>query len=218
MRLHPGLICLAACSFDHGLPLPGGGGGGNPVPDPLGPDAQVMVDAAVQSDAPTGDGPCADADNDGVCNTVDDWPCGAKPTEPPTTVTWTQNSNQTRVTVNNVNLDNTVRYAVALSQDTVNLKLNFDIDDTSCMQSCIDQLEIGWVSGSRLGCVFDDIVPDPGGVARSINVNLTAPNTKGVYDLRVNLGQNYSCTYQGANSWWGSTPGTTRTIAKLCVH
>src|SRR5262245_48350091 len=74
VRLHPGLICLAACSLEHGLPLPGGGGGGNPVPDPLGPDAQVMVDAAVSSDAATGDGPCADADNDGVCNAVDDWP------------------------------------------------------------------------------------------------------------------------------------------------
>ena len=177
-----------------------------------------MIDAPAAQDGPRGDGPCADDDADGVCNTVDDWPCGAKPTEPPAIVMWSGNSGQTTVKVHNVNLDATVRYAIATSQETVNLKLDFDIDDTSCASACIDQLEIGWVLGSRLGCVFDDLVPESGGVARSINVNITAPNTKGVYDLRVNLGQNYSCTYNGANNWWGGTPGTTRTIAKLCVR
>lgn len=47
---------------------------------------------------------------------------------------------------------------------------------------------------------------------------IRTPGTAGVYDLRVNLGQNYSCTYNGATGWWGGTPSTSRTIAKLCVH
>ena len=46
-----------------------------------------------------------------------------------------------------------------------------------------------------------------------------ARSTKQAYELRIELGQNFSCNYQGATGWWDNlTPAASHTIAKLCVH
>jgi hypothetical protein len=181
----------------------------------------VDVDAAI-SDGPTVtpviDAPCADDDSDGVCNSADDWPCGAKPADPGAMLMFSGNNGATNTTVSAVNLDGTGRYAVAASNEMMALTLSYSINDTACQTACVDQLEIGWVPGRREACVFDAAVPKATGVSGTVTVNIRAPMTKQVYDLRVNLGQNFSCNSNGANNWWGGTPASTRTIAKLCVH
>jgi len=42
------------------------------------------------------------------------------------------------------------------------------------------------------------------------------PAQPGAYDIRTNIGQNNSCGT--TTSWWASSPGDGRTIARVCVH
>jgi hypothetical protein len=207
-------LALAACTFDHGVPMTGGGGSANP-------DGAVAADVAVTVDAAP-DGPpttCPDDDGDSVCNAVDDWPCGVKPTAPPTLVSWSRNNGDTTIQITNVNLDSTGRLAVATSQENVSLRFDYDITDTACAGNCIDQLEIGWLPGGKIACPFDGAVSKSSGADGTASTTVKAPTTKQVYDLRVELGQNYSCWYGGASGWWDNqAPTTSRTIAKLCVH
>lgn len=214
-------VVLAACSFDHGIPVPGGGGN-NPDAPVTSPDAPVVVPVDATTvlpvDAKPADAPCSDADADGVCDNVDDWPCGAKPTDPGTMMTMTGNSGATSMKLTQVNLDSTGRYAVAMPQENLSITFSYQISDTSCPGNCVDQVEIGWVSGGRSSCPYDAVVSKQNGASGNISTMIRTPTNPGVYDLRANIGQNFSCTYNGANSWWGSTPGTNRTIAKLCVH
>ncbi len=208
-------LALAACSFEHGWPTSGGSGPDADI-DPPAPDAAVVVtppDASIDAPPP----PCPDDDTDGVCNDIDDWPCGAKPTAPGTSMTISGNNGDSRLTITMVNLDGTGRLAVATPGENMNLTLRYDIDDTACPQACIDQVELGWETGvGRIGCVFDDTVSPQNGAAATVNITVRAPMTRKVYDLRANLGQNYSCG--NTSNWWGGTPDATRTIAKLCVH
>jgi hypothetical protein len=214
------VLAIGGCGFEHGLLLKpdgsAGGGSGEPMPDaPV-----VVVDASKLIDAPAAmiDAPCPDGDADGICDSADDWPCGTKPTAPSASIMFSGNSGQTDTTVWNVNLDSAGRLAVAAPQLNAPLTFNYSITDTACPANCIDQLEIGWVPGGRSGCVFDGQVSKAGGESGNASVTIRTPATPGVYDLRVNLGQNFSCNYQGATAWWGGTPATSRTIAKLCVH
>jgi hypothetical protein len=211
------LLLVAACSFEHGRPVTGGSNGAGDNPD-----ASTVVDVAPTDvtvvtppmDAP----PCADADTDGVCDDADDWPCGAKPAAPGATLTFDNNNGETQTTITGTTLDNAGRLAVATPQENLSLRFDYDITDTACQGNCIDQIEIGWVPGGRAGCAFDGQVSKQNGESGTVNVMIRAPNTKQVYDLRVNLGQNFSCNHNGANTWWNGTPAATKTIAKLCVH
>ena len=216
-------LALVACSFEHGIPVPGGGN--NPDAPVIGePDAPVVVvDApptvmpvdAKPADAP----PCADSDTDGICDNVDDWPCGAKPTDPGTMMTMTGNSGATNIKLTQVNLATTGRYAVATTQQNISITFSYTITDTSCPGNCVDQIEIGWVAGGRSSCPFDNAVSKQNGASGNISTMIRTPTNPGSYDLRANIGQNYSCTYNGATGWWGgTTPSSTRTIARLCVH
>jgi hypothetical protein len=163
------------------------------------------------------DAPCADDDADGVCNTVDDWPCGAKPTAPGSSASFSGNGGNTNWTISNVNLDGTGRLAVATPGETLSLTLRYAIDDTACPSACIDQVEIGWEpGGGRSMCVYDDTVSPQNGVTATVTVNVAVPMTKKTYDLRANLGQNFQCGT--GKQWWGGTPDASHTIAKLCVH
>jgi len=215
-------LALVACSFEHGIPVPGGGGNNPDAPVAGSPDAPVVViDAPTVSpvDAKPADAACSDADSDGICDNVDDWPCGAKPTDPGTMMTMTGNSGGTNIKLAQVNLDSTGRYAVAMSQENIAIAFSYDITDTSCPGNCIDQIEIGWVSGGRSGCPFDNVVSKQNGASGNISTMIRTPTNPGRYDLRANIGQNFSCTYNGASGWWGgTTPSSTRTIAKLCVQ
>ncbi len=210
------VVLVGGCSFEHGVLAPGDGGGSGSVDASGVASDAAVIDAAI--DARPIDPPCEDADEDGVCNDIDDWPCGAKPSDPGATIAFSNNNGATNTTITGVSLDGG-RLVVASPQEMLSLMLTYEIDDKACAQACIDQIEVGWVPGGRAGCVFDDEVPKQNGVDGTVSVMIRAPMTRQVYDLRVNLGQNYSCNYGGANGWWGgTTPAPTRTIAKLCVH
>jgi hypothetical protein len=76
-------------------------------------------------------------------------------------------------------------------------------------------------TGARFGsCLFDDDVSKQNGLDTTLNFNIRTSTTPKVYDLRVNLGQNYACGANGNNGWWpnGTVPPSTKTIAKVCVH
>lgn len=209
---------LAACSFEHGIPEAGGNGALDASP---GVDAPMVVDAPetvapdAAIDAPP---PCTDDDDDGVCNDDDDWPCGEKPNQPSATMTMTGNNGKTSHTITMVDLEDSGRMAVASPQENLSLTFHYEITDTACPGNCVDQIEVGWSPGGRAGCVFDSAVSKQNGAEGNISVDIRAPSTPQVYDLRANIGQNYSCNYNGANSWWGDAPGAAQTIAKLCVH
>jgi len=215
-------VVLAACSFDHGIPVPGVGN--NPDAPVVGSlDAPIVVPVDGQTilpvDAMPADTACSDADADGICDNVDDWPCGAKPTDPGTMMTMTGNNGATNIKLTQVNLKATGRYAVATSQQNISIAFSYAITDTSCQGNCVDQIEIGWVAGGRSGCPYDAVVSKQSGASGNISTMIRAPTNKGTYDLRSNIGQNFSCTYNGASGWWGgTTPAATRTIAKLCVR
>jgi len=98
--------------------------------------------------------------------------------------------------------------------------LHYQITDTACDSGCIDQIEVGFIAGTRLGCVFDQTVPNPGGASgNSPQFALNAPATAGSYDFRAHIGQNYSCNYNGATGWWANSPPLdAATMVKVCVH
>lgn len=222
MRLVVVGLVLAGCGFEHGalgIPAPTDDADVDPDSPP------IAVDAAVDAKPDTPPPPCPDDDTDGVCNAVDDWPCGAKPTTPGATVAFMNNGTSTSTTVTMVDLDGTARMAVAPPSTNVSLTLRLQITDTACGGNCIDQLEAGWVdhaanAGNRFStCLFDDPVSKTSGVVANLSFNVGTPGTKKVYDLRVNLGQNNFCGDDGINGWWGNqVPPDTKTIARLCVH
>jgi hypothetical protein len=215
------VLALAGCGFEHGaLGTVGPSDDADILPDTPPP---IAIDAAVDAkpDAPP---PCPDEDADGVCNAVDDWPCGAKPTSPPATVQFMNNSGATVTTITVINLDGTGRMAVASPSTNVSLTFRLQITDTACNSNCVDQIEAGWVdhaanTGNRFNtCLFDNGVSKSNGLDTNLSFNVGGPATRKVYDLRVNLGQNYSCGANGVNGWWGGqVPPDTRTIARLCV-
>lgn len=148
------------------------------------------------------------------------WPCGPMPTAPPTTVTLAPTGASLAMTA--IDLSGQGQLAIVAPNTTASLSLHMRLTDMRCMQ-CIDQLEVGWVqnnTGNRSGCAFDNTVPNPGGVDQAItDFSITTPTTPGSYDLRTNIGQNFSCNAGGANNWWGgSVPVAATTIVKICVH
>ena len=208
------MAVVAGCGFEHGIAGGGSGSGDDTIDD------AAIVDGSppVASDGRPIDAPCGDDDQDGVCNAMDDWPCGVKPQAPGATMTMSGNDGDTVVKITQVQLDGTGRLAVATPNETITLTFHYDIDDDACPQACIDQIEVGWVPGARHSCPFDDPVSRQNGAVGNISMTLPAPETAGVVDLRANLGQNRSCTFNNANNWWNQTPVAARTIAKLCVH
>lgn len=211
------IVAGGGCGFQ---PSQGAQAGGDA---PAGTHDAAILDAPGHEylDAPPKlvmDAPCGDDDADGVCNAVDDWPCGAKPTAPANHIELADNGGHTDFKLSNVSLGGTGTLAVAAPGAAVRIQLDYNAQDSACAD-CIDQLEIGWhPAGQRAGCIFDDDVPEQGGRQGSIDTTaFTAPTAPGVYELRINIGQNYSCTYQGAHTWWGGNEPPDL-VGKVCVH
>jgi hypothetical protein len=133
------------------------------------------------------------------------------------TVVLTANGTQTQLTISAISLAGSQTPTVTAGS-SVALMFHYDFQDTACSGNCIDQIEIGFVPGSRIGCVFDGSVPKATGAQGTISTNVTMPTTPGQYDFRVNIGENYSCTYNAATNWWGATPPPAATIARVCVN
>ncbi|HUS30598.1 MAG TPA: hypothetical protein VMZ53_18945 [Kofleriaceae bacterium] len=219
MRLVVLLGLIAGCSFEHGRLGPTQA---DAEVDATGP---VVIDAAIDAKIDAPPTTCPDDDADSVCNDVDDWPCGAKPSTPSATVQFMNNGTATTTTISVVDLDSTGRMAIVAPQTTVSLGFRLQVTDTACSGNCVDQLEAGWVDhatglGNRFTtCLYDDPVSKMNGLDTSLSFNVGAPATRKVYDLRVNLGQNFYCGANGTTGWWGgAVPPDTKTIARLCVH
>ncbi len=210
-RLYVLVLAVAGCSFQHGA-----AGEAAAVPDAKAIDARMidarMIDAAKPIDA------CPDADGDGVCDAVDTWPCGPQPAAPGTTVAMTGNSGATNVSLTAIAFAGSGQLVVAAPGATVTYTMHYAITDTACPGDCIDQIEIGFVAGGRYDCPFDGTVSKATGETGTINTTIKVPTTAGNYDIRTNIGQNFSCTSGGATGWWNATPGAAWTVAKLCVH
>lgn len=205
-------VCLAACAFSPAQAV--GDGPARAIDAPIQniPDAPgvTVADAFVPPDA------CVDVDGNGVCDTAQ-WPCGDLPSQPDATVTMYANGTQTHFTLSQIAIGTNQLWVGTLGSQLA-VKLHYDVTDTACSQACVDQLEIGWVAGDRTGCLFDQTVDQGDGLSGSANTTMTLPTTPGAYDIRTNIGQNRSCTYNGAHTWWNGQPDDTRTIARVCVH
>jgi hypothetical protein len=210
-------VAWAGCTFQptQGTPVAGDAPAGTHDAAILDAPGHVVLDAPPKVFM---DAPCGDDDGDGVCNAVDDWPCGAKPAAPANHIELVDNGGHTDFKLSNIALGGTGTLAVAAPGAAVRIQLDYNAQDSACAD-CIDQLEIGWhPAGQRAGCIFDDDVPEQGGRQGSINTTaFTAPTAPGIYELRINIGQNYSCTYQGAHTWWGGTEPPD-VVGKVCVH
>jgi hypothetical protein len=173
-------------------------------------------DGPKQHDAPPD--ACPDSDDDGICDDQDTWPCGAQPTAPPSTVTMTMNGDATKIVISNIVVDDKGQQIVAAPGTTVGVSFHYAITDTACSGNCDDQIEIGWIPGHRQSCPFDAAVSKSNGASGDITTTITLPSGSGEVDLRGNIGQNYSCNYNGANDWWNGAPGSNRTLGNVCVH
>ncbi|MGE5183488.1 MAG: hypothetical protein ACM31C_15560 [Acidobacteriota bacterium] len=213
-RLYVWVLVMAGCSFRHGAAGEAAGQLDAEASDARAGDARAsdarMIDAQ-PIDA------CPDADGDGICDAVDDWPCGAKPAGPGATVTDAPSG--ANLTMTTIDVSTQGQLIVATSKQALALSLHFTLTDGRC-QECIDQVEVGWMQGTtgpRSGCAWNGGVPNPGGINTAVtSFAIAAPATAGVYDLRTNIGQNTSC---GSGSWWANeVPAASSTIAILCVH
>ena len=119
------------------------------------------------------------------------------------------------ITISGVSLAASGNAVVVRASTSVALTLSYALDDTTC-PTCLDQIEVGISPGNRVYCAYDGN-PPPGGAAAVSSQTVMMPPAPGRYDLRFNLGQNYSCNFGGATGWWGPAPDNTRTIAALCV-
>ncbi|MGN6105575.1 MAG: hypothetical protein ACTHU0_10755 [Kofleriaceae bacterium] len=212
MRAVALIALLGACAFD-GAPLPGAS-----------PDSPRPVDAADpidggspdgQPDAPP-DAACPDGDNDqdGVCNGVDDWPCGAKPPDPGDPMS---DANGGRSWGASVILIGDNRRLVTTPGAAIGFSFGYSVKvDCPGSQSnrCRAQLEIGFDT-TRRGCLFDNDVFDDI-TFRSVAVSsIAAPALPGVYELKLNAGVRSSCG--NSQDWFGAPPGADSTIAIVCV-
>ena len=209
------LIVLGACSFQPRAAVTGGGDDAAPV-DGVRHDASIdarPIDARPLDAPPDA---CSDVDSDGTCDNVDDWPCGPDPTPPGSTVTMTGNNGATNMVLSNISVNGS-QLVIVQPGGSLAAAFHYAVTDTACPSGCVDQIELGYVPGHRLRCVFDQTVSKQNGASGTASATLTAPLVADEYDLRTNIGQGNSCGTQ--TQWWANVPpDDTRTIARVCVH
>ncbi|MEC7523219.1 MAG: hypothetical protein VYE22_25290 [Myxococcota bacterium] len=151
-----------------------------------------------------------DSDGDGVGDRCDDWPCGPRPS--------IAEVNETPfVRISDVRLDGEARNTLVVAPGAdVPIRFTYFVTDPLC-DSCIDQVEIGFIPGTRQYCAYDD-VPPPDGFTGESDAVLTAPTEPGLYDLRSQLGQNFACDHMGADNWWIAEPPPEQTFGAICVR
>jgi hypothetical protein len=175
--------------------------------------------AACTFSAPEGEGnggvssECDDVDQDGVCDAVDDWPCGA--TKPEALTNRVRDGELGR----GWGADNVVigdgRRVVVDAGAEYHAVFDWGIF-IYCggPSSCKAQLEVGY-GATQTGCLYDDDVSSSQIKDGHIDGMLRAPATPGTYQLRINAGRRSSC---GTNAWYGREPGDNSTLAIVCVH
>lgn len=167
--------------------------------------------------------PCPDDDQDGVCNDDDHWPCGMSPAAPPTTFELIDNSGATDFNLTQIAINATGTLVVAPKDTSFRLQFDWDATDTACPGDCRDQLEVGFhqqgsqTPGHRSGCAIDQAISKQNGTTGEVDSTAyRTPNSTGVYELRIHIAQNYSCTYNGANDYYAGEP--TKVMALFCLQ
>lgn len=226
------LTCLglAGCGFQMNL-------GGQEPPDDAGVDASaalvdapddVMIDAMIDAPIMMVDAPCADEDDDDVCDTMDTWPCGPQPQPPGSPITFdeVQNGEHVTISLSNTMLTGGQRLHTVAPGGTFTVSAGYSIIDCIC-ENCIDQIQIGLVPGTTKECLYSGnpagnpsnscTTPTTGNGMRT----LTAPAMPGVYQVRFRLGQDFDCDGEMNNhpGWWtNQAPAVQQTVALVCVH
>jgi hypothetical protein len=150
-----------------------------------------------------------DGDDDTIPDGCDDWPCGTEPTVPGSV-------SRDGATITEVDIEGSGRTAVVARGSMVTVELDYEIVDCMC-SGCWDQIEVGWVPGPRLDCVYHGqpgCSADRGAPTRDFR----APMTAGSYDLRFFRAQDYSCYEHGRDDWWLGMPDARTTIGVICVE
>jgi hypothetical protein len=122
-------------------------------------------------------------------------------------------STGTQVTITGIDVNGSRVLAVAPGEP---LTVHAHYKIMASCSSCTEQLEIGFIPGTRLSCPFDQYLS--GNTAEGdLNVMVAAPMLPNAYDLRIALGENINCDFFMSN-WYYGEPADTQTLAHLCVH
>ncbi|HLL55280.1 MAG TPA: M57 family metalloprotease [Myxococcaceae bacterium] len=94
------------------------------------------------------------------------------------------------------------------------VSLGYTMSDAGC-PSCIDQLIVGIGPNNPQACAYSG-VPGAAGTSGTSTVTLTAPTVPGVYFLRFDYGQDYSCNL----AWWdyNGAPTAANTFGVINVY
>lgn len=205
------LLSTTGCSFEPSQAAnPKAADGGAPSDNSTQPDAKLFQDAAA----------CADDDHDGVCNAVDDWPCGAKPPAPPVLVLGNAGTQDFRF--QNLRFQTVASTLVVMTpQQAARVQFNWMATETECASNCVDQLEVGFhlkgspTIGKRVGCLIDQPISKSNGSTGTVDNTATVvtPTTPGVFELRAGIAQNYSCNL--TTDYYSSEPSTV--MALFCI-
>lgn len=207
-------LIVAGCGFSpsvqhdtQGADAPPADGSGS-VSVPMDAPPKMVMDAP----------PCADDDQDGICNTVDEWPCGATPGEIATSHDLYENGTVTHFALSMISFNDQGTLAVVGHNTQIRIAMHWTAVDNACNE-CTDQLEVGFhPTGHRAGCILDRGIPS--GTTQVGDISTTAiraPNAPGLYEVRMHIGQNFSCNSNGATDWYGGNEPQD-VIAKLCVQ
>ena len=203
------LTSAVGCGFQPSQAAnPKAADGGAPSDNSTQPDAKLVQDAAA----------CADDDHDGVCNAVDDWPCGAKPPAPPVLVLGNGNTQDFRF--QNLRFQTVASTLVVMTpQQAARVQFNWMATETECASNCIDQMEVGFhlkgssTVGKRVGCLIDQAISKSNGSTGTVDTTVVTPTTTGVFELRAGIAQNYGCNL--TTDYYSSEPSTV--MALFCI-
>lgn len=208
-------LTAMGCGFQPSSTVQTGDANGSAL-DAADLDGMPHADAKVFLDAPS----CPDDDHDGVCNAQDDWPCGAKPTAPPTLEL--ANGSSQDFKFQNLKF-RTVATALVVTnrQQATRVQFNWMATDTGCTANCIDQLEVGFhlqgsaTVGKRVGCLIDQAISKSNGSSGTVDdaSTVVTPNATGVFELRAGIAQNFSCNL--TTDYYAGEPATV--MALFCI-
>jgi hypothetical protein len=162
---------------------------------------------------------CSDKDQDGICDVVDAWPCGAtQPSDPNNIILLhSQNSNVTGADFGGSG-SSKVKVSTPGQSWPFHYAWGLQVGCPNGSNSCRAQIEFGIAGVGRLGCLVDGTVQDNQFVF-SLSDNATAmmPTMPGVYEMRAKIGLTSGGCGMTSNWFGGSEPDSSTTFAILCV-
>ena len=191
----------AACGYAPGSVQDASGGDATGS----GHDSGTGIDGATDSG-------CVDVDHDGICDAVDDWLCGTRPSAPGTAYLPAPSN----VALVNFGTGGAFVTTVPGAATMVGYAYGIQVACPSG-QSCTAQIEFGIAGVGRSGCLFDGTVnSNQFEGAFSQQATITSPVAPGQYEVRAKLATNTAC---GTGAAWsgGTQPPSTGTFAYICV-